>query len=59
MASAVEIAEVLSDLESHGHPMAPCTHCGFAILIAKGTTPKCKMTPGCPGKHIPPSKRGS
>ena len=55
MASAVEIAEVLSDLESHGHPMAPCTHCGFAILIAKGTTPKCKMSAGCPGKHIPPS----
>lgn len=34
-----------------GHRWAPCDVCGEATMIAKGTKPRCRMTPRCTGNH--------
>jgi hypothetical protein len=33
------------------HVVAPCSVCGEATIIGKGTTPVCRLTPRCPGQH--------
>lgn len=44
-----------------GVPLAPCTHCGRVSAVAlrdqahrpRKVWPRCRMKPGCPGRHMP------
>lgn len=39
---------------SGGYEFAPCDRCGEEAIIRRGSSPACRMTPGCPGRHRPP-----
>jgi hypothetical protein len=36
-----------------GHIVGVCDRCGEWTFIHKTKTPRCRMTPGCKGKHQP------
>jgi hypothetical protein len=38
-----------------GHALAPCTACGRESMtnLANTTWPRCRLTPGCEGRHEP------
>lgn len=36
-----------------GHAWGRCNHCGEGRMIRVVHTPRCAMTPGCEGRHIP------
>lgn len=38
---------------SRGWESAPCDQCGEESIIRRGSTPACRMTPGCAGHHKP------
>lgn len=44
-----------------GHALGPCSVCGELSMVAtkrKGERyPRCRMTPRCQGRHIPPGAR--
>jgi hypothetical protein len=35
-----------------GHVWAPCSVCGHGTLTRADSRPPCRLTPGCPGRHV-------
>lgn len=41
-----------------GHQWAECSRCGAPVLTKRGDQP-CRMTPGCEGRHVPPTRKAN
>jgi hypothetical protein len=55
--TATELADELRPMCDLAHAIAPCDRCGWPVITGKTSTPDCRMTFKCPGKHRPPKSR--